>query len=275
VCDKIREYTHALARELKVVGLMNVQYAVQEGVVYILEVNPRASRTVPFVSKVIGVPLAKLAARVMAGEKLKDIGFTQEMHVRHHAVKEAVLPFHRFPGCDVLLTPEMHSTGEVMGIDLDLGMAYMKSQMGSNNPVPESGAVFVSASGEKAGVVACVADLVKMGYTIYATRGTATALWDAGIKAQALYRISQGRPNILDLMADGAVQWIINLPSGAVPHRDEVRMRSEAVRRGTPMTTTLRGFQAAVDGLKTLRFMKSAEVLSLQEYHRHVTKVKG
>jgi len=270
ICDKIREYTYALARELKVVGLMNVQYAVQKGVVYILEVNPRASRTVPFVSKVIGVPLAKIAARVMAGEKLKDIGFTKEITVKYHAVKEAVIPFHRFPGCDVLLTPEMHSTGEVMGIDLDLGMAYMKSQMGASNPLPESGSIFVSASGEKDGVVEAVKEMVELGYTVYATRGTATALWNAGIKAQAVYRISDGLPNVLDLMTGGEIQWIVNLPSGAAPHRDEVRMRSEAVRRGIPMTTTLRGFQAAADGLKTLRFVKSAEVLSIQEYHRQI-----
>lgn len=270
ICEQIRQYTYALARELGVVGLMNVQYAVQDDVVYIIEVNPRASRTIPFVSKVMGIPFAKLAARVMAGEKLSDIGLTKEPILPYHAVKEAVIPFHRFPGCDVLLTPEMHSTGEVMGIDLDLGMAYVKSQLGAGNTIPESGAIFLSAATEKDGVVACAKELVDMGFKLYATRGTATALWNAGLMPSAVYRIENGRPNILDLIAQQRVQWIVNLPAGSTAHRDEVRMRSEAVRRGIPMTTTLRGLQAAVDGLKTLKLMKSPEVLSLQEFHKHI-----
>ncbi|MGN0826446.1 MAG: carbamoyl-phosphate synthase large subunit [Kiritimatiellia bacterium] len=270
ICEQIRQYTYALARELHVVGLMNVQYAVQDGVVYIIEVNPRASRTIPFVSKVTGIPFAKVAARVMAGEKLREIGLVREPVLPYHAVKEAVIPFHRFPGCDVLLTPEMHSTGEVMGIDLDLGMAYVKSQLGAGNTIPESGSIFLSAATEKDGVVACAKELAAMGFKLYATRGTATALWNAGLSPGAVYRIESGRPNILDLMAQHAVQWIVNLPSGSSAHRDEIRMRSEAVRRGIPMTTTLRGLQAAVDGLKTLRLMKSPEVLSLQEFHKHI-----
>ena len=269
VCDEIRRYTHALAKELGVVGLMNVQYAVQNGVVYILEVNPRASRTVPFVSKAIGVPLARLAALVMAGKTLKELGFTREVTIRHYAFKEAVLPFNRFPGCDALLTPEMHSTGEVMGIDPDPGMAYVKSQLGAGNPLPLAGNVFLSvADHDKQETVAMARELAALGYTIYATRGTATALRDAGIKARAVFRISDGRPNALDLILDNEVQWIVNVPTGAKPAQDEVIMRTEAIRRGMPITTTVRGLQSAVDGIKRLRTLKRCEVLSLQEYNR-------
>jgi carbamoyl-phosphate synthase large subunit len=171
VCDEIRRFTHALAKELKVIGLMNVQYAVQHETVYILEVNPRASRTIPYVSKAIGVPLARLAALVMAGRSLTQLGFTKEVAVRHFAFKEAVLPFNRFPGCDVLLSPEMHSTGEVMGIDPDPGMAYVKSQLAAGNPLPQSGGVFLSvADHDKTEAVAMARELTDLGYVLYATR---------------------------------------------------------------------------------------------------------
>lgn len=276
VCDEIRRATCALARELKVVGLMNVQFAVQRQIVYILEVNPRASRTIPFVSKAIGVPLARLAALVMAGKTLSELGFTKEVAIRHYAFKEAVLPFNRFPGCDALLTPEMHSTGEVMGLDADPGMAYVKSQMGAGNPLPLSGSVFISvADHDKAESIPIVRELVEMGYTIYATRGTATVLREADIKARAIFRISDGRPNALDLILDNEVQWIVNVPAGAAPARDEVLMRTEAIRRGLPITTTVRGFHAAVEGIRRLRDRKRCEVLSLQEYHRKVLHAKN
>jgi carbamoyl-phosphate synthase large subunit len=275
VLQTIREHTHALARELHVVGLMNVQYAVQNDTVYILEVNPRASRTVPYVSKAIGVPLAKLAALVMTGRKLKDLGFTREVAVRHFAVKEAVLPFSRFPGTDILLSPEMRSTGEVMGIDMDLGMAYWKSQVAAGNPLPLGGNVFISVCDhDKQAVIPLARELVEMKFNIYATRGTATVLRDAGVKAQALFRISEGRPNVQDLIRDGEVAWIVNAPAGAAPLLDDTKMRSDAVRRGIPITTTLRGVQAAVQGLKALRRLQSFEVLSIQEYHRHVSLVR-
>ncbi len=267
----IREHTHALARELKVCGLMNVQYAVQGGKVYILEVNPRASRTVPYVSKAIGVPLAKLAALIMAGQKLKDLGFTKEIVPRHYAVKEAVLPFNRFPGCDTLLTPEMRSTGEVIGLDMDLGMAYLKSQIGAGCKVPYGGNVFLSVAGEEKNALVPVAkDLLEMGYKIYATRGTATVLRNAGIKARALFRIFEGRPNILDLIQEKDVSWIVNIPSGAKPQQDEVKMRAEAGRRGVTVTTTMRGLQVVVQGLKAMNRLKCFEVCSLQEAHRDV-----
>ncbi|MDD4117518.1 MAG: carbamoyl-phosphate synthase large subunit [Kiritimatiellae bacterium] len=272
IVERIREHTRALARGLDVRGLMNVQYAVQDGEVYILEVNPRASRTVPFVGKASGVPLAGIAARVMAGESLRSIGFTREVALRHVAVKEAVLPFARFPGCDVRLTPEMRSTGEVMGIDPDPGMAFLKSQQAAGNPIPRSGGVFVSVSGERASdrteMVTCARELAAMGYAIWATCGTATLLRDSGVPARAAFAISEGRPNALDLMRDGDAGWIINVPSGCQPQLDEVKMRTEAVRRGVPMTTTLRGLRAAIDGLQTLAAHPEVEVLTLQEYHR-------
>ena len=279
VVDRIREHTRALARGLNVRGLMNVQYAVQDGEVYILEVNPRASRTVPFVSKATGVPLAGHAARVMAGETLKGLGFTQEVVLNHVAVKEAVLPFARFPGCDVRLTPEMKSTGEVMGMDPDPGMAFVKSQQAAGNPLPLAGGVFISVSGERPSdrveMVKCAKELVEMGYGIWATCGTATLLRDSGVRARAAFAISEGRPHVLDLVMDGVVGWIVNVPSGCQPQLDEVKMRTEAVRRGIPMTTTIRGLRAALEGLKTLRRHEEFEVLSLQEYNRATARRKG
>ncbi len=269
VIGQIRSYTHALAAELGVVGLMNVQYAVQNGEVYIIEVNPRASRTIPYVSKAIGVPLARYAALVMAGSTLEELGFTHEVHVPHFAYKEAVLPFNRFPGCDAMLTPEMHSTGEVMGIDTDPGMAFIKSQLAAGNPLPLSGSVFLSvADHEKPEVIAPAHELQQMGYRIFATLGTATVLRDHGIKARALFRVADGRPNALDMIHEGEVQWIINVPSGAKPARDEVRIRTEAIRRGIPITTTVRGLQATLSGLDRLKKLQSFAVLSLQEFTR-------
>ena len=279
VVERIREHTRALARGLNVRGLMNVQYAVQDGEVYILEVNPRASRTVPFVSKATGVPLAQIAARVMAGESLRKIGFTAEPVIRHVAVKEAVLPFARFPGCDVRLTPEMRSTGEVMGIDPDPGMAFVKSQQAAGNPVPLAGGVFISVSGERPSdrveMVKCAQELIALGYGIWATCGTATLLRERGVPARAAFAISEGRPHVLDLVADGAVGWIVNVPAGCGPQLDEIKMRTEAVRRGIPMTTTIRSLRAAVDGLETLRKHEEFEVLSLQEYNRATARKKG
>jgi carbamoyl-phosphate synthase large subunit len=278
VVERIRQHTRALARGLDVRGLMNVQYAVQDDEVYILEVNPRASRTVPFVGKATGVPLAGYAARVMAGESLRQIGFTEEVQIRHVAVKEAVIPFSRFPGCDVRLTPEMRSTGEVMGIDPIPGMAFVKSQQAAGNPLPGGGGVFISVSGERPSdrveMVKCAKDLVAMGYGIWATCGTATLLRESGVPARAAFAISEGRPHVLDLVLDGAVGWIVNVPSGCQPQLDEIKMRTEAVRRGIPMTTTIRGLRAAIDGIQTLREHEDFEVLSLQEFNR-ATARKG
>jgi len=274
--DQIRQYTHALAKELHVIGLMNVQYAVMDDEVYIIEVNPRASRTIPFVSKTIGVPLARLAALVMAGQTLEELGFTQEVNIPHFCYKEAVLPFNRFPGCDAMLTPEMHSTGEVMGIDTDPGMAYIKSQMGAGNSQPLSGSVFISvADHEKKAVIEPAQELQELGYKIYATLGTATVLRDNGVKAKGIFRISQGRPNVLDMIKERDIQWIVNVPSGAKPAKDDVSMRTEAIRRGIPITTTVRGLQATLKGLKRLKKLKSFAVLSLQEFTRKTENFNG
>ena len=270
--DRIRATTREFALALDVRGLMNVQYAVQDGELYMIEVNPRASRTVPFAGKATGVPLAALAARVMAGESLADVGFEREIVLRHCAVKEAVLPFARFPGCRMQLTPEMHSTGEVMGLDLEPGAAFAKSQQAAGNPLPLAGGVYVSVSsefpGDLEGAVACAREMAASGYVLYATRETATALRDAGIPALAAFAVSEGRPNALDLMADGTVGWIIDIPSGCLPLLDDVAVRTDAICRDVPMTTTLRGWHAALEAIAGLRRSPDPEVMSLQEYHR-------
>ena len=276
VINEIREYTHALAKELNVIGLMNVQYAVQDNEVYIIEVNPRASRTIPYVSKAIGVPLARLASLVMAGQTLEELGFTKEVTVPHCAYKEAVLPFNRFPGCDAMLTPEMHSTGEVMGIDTDPGMAYIKSQLGAGTPLPLEGSVFLSvADHEKEAIIEPARELQEIGYRIYATLGTATILRNNGIKAKAIFKVADGRPNALDVITEGDIQWIVNVPSGAKPAKDEVSIRTEAIRRGIPITTTVRGLQATLKGLRRIKELKSFAVLSLQEFTRKTENMNG
>ncbi|NCD34694.1 MAG: carbamoyl-phosphate synthase large subunit [Spartobacteria bacterium] len=274
VLQVIREHTHAFAKELKVCGLMNVQYAIQNDEVYVLEVNPRASRTVPFVSKAIGIPLAKIAARVMAGEKLADLGFTEEVLPRHISVKEAVFPFVRFPRTDIVLSPEMRSTGEVMGIDPNKSMAYLKSQMAAGSVVPSGGSVFITMRDEdKQSIVPIARALQELGFIIYATAGTSTVLRNNGLASQAVFRISEGRPNILDMIEEKSVSWILNTPStGPSPKVDEIRMRTRALMRGIPVTTTLAGASAAVDGLKELNKLKHMEVCSLQEYGRHAPK---
>jgi carbamoyl-phosphate synthase large subunit len=271
VLDTIRRHTYALAEALEVCGLMNVQYAIQDDEVYVLEVNPRASRTIPYVSKTIGVPLAKLAALVMAGAKLKDMGFTEEVHPRHASVKEAVFPFVRFPGIDVILSPEMKSTGEVMGIDTTEGMAFLKSQVAAGNPIPTEGNVFLSVrDADKEAIVELARRLDESGFTIFATIGTSTLLRDRGIETQALFRISDGRPNVLDLIEEKKVDWVVNTPSsGAAPRLDEIKMRARSVIRAVPITTTVDGLRAAINGLDALRTSRQMEVCSLQEYHRH------
>ncbi|MCK5801535.1 MAG: carbamoyl-phosphate synthase large subunit [Lentisphaeria bacterium] len=270
VLETIRSHTYALAKGLNVIGLMNVQYAVKDETVYILEVNPRASRTIPYVSKTIGVPLAKLAALVMAGDTLENLGFTEEATVRHCAMKEAVLPFVRFAGSDIVLSPEMKSTGEVMGIDTDYGISYLKTQLAAGNPLPADGNIVLSVCDRDKQLITPLAEqLDEMGYTIYATRGTASILRENGIKAQALFSISKGRPNVLDMIQDDEIGWIINTPSGQSEQKDGVRMRSHATMHGIPITTTLNGLEAAIKGLRALRRLKGFDVCSIQEFQRH------
>ena len=272
--DKVRQYAKDFARELHVVGLMNMQLAVKDGELYMIEVNPRASRTVPFVSKSIGVPLASYASRCMLGETLEQIGFTEEVHVPYVSVKEAVFPFVKFPGVDITLSPEMKSTGEVMSLDRDRGLAYLKSQLASGNKVPSQGNIFVSLKDEdKQKAVPLIKRLVDMGYQIYATRGTSTMLYNEGIKTRAVFRISRGRPNLLDLIHDKEVQWIVNTTeNGAEAMVDEIQMRSKAVVSGIPITTTIAALTSTVEGLMDKHDFGRFEVCSLQEYHRHVKK---
>src|SRR5436309_9421437 len=233
VIDTIRSYTHAMARELKVIGLMNVQYAVKGETVYVLEVNPRASRTVPFVSKATGVPLAKLAAKVMTGRNLAELGLTAEFWPDYWAVKESVFPFNRFHGQDILLSPEMRSTGEVMGLDADLGIAYAKSQMAANAPLPLCGRVFISVSdAHKKDAVAVARQFAELGFEIISTTGTATVLDKAGLKVQRIFKLAEGRPNALDLLKNREIHLVINTPSGQVPRADEVKIRTTAVYTG-------------------------------------------
>lgn len=274
IIAKIHDYAYALARELRVCGLMNIQFAVQDGEIYIIEVNPRASRTVPFVSKAIGVPLAQLAARCMAGETLENLGFTNEITPPYTVVKEAVFPFIKFPGSDIVLSPEMKSTGEVMGIDCGHGMAYLKSQLAAGNALPSGGNIFLSLRDEdKEPAIELARELCRAGFGIYATRGTSTMLYNAGISAQAVFHITRGRPNILDLVAEKKIQWIVNTAeSGAEAMVDELQMRSQAVINGIPITTTLAGMAAAVEGILDKLDFGRLEVCSLQEYHRHLVK---
>ena len=267
VISIIREYTHAMARELKVIGLMNVQYAVKGDTVYVLEVNPRASRTVPFVSKAICVPLAKLAARVMAGKTLAELGFTKEIRPNYWAVKESVFPFNRFHGQDILLSPEMRSTGEVMGLDADLGTAYAKSQMAAGGPLPMSGKVFISVSDAHKKEVVGVAKLfANLGFDIVSTPGTASVLEQAGLKVQRIFKLTEGRPHALDLLKNREIQLVINTPAGQSPRADEVRIRTTAVYTGTPIMTTLGGARAAALGIAALK-KSGYRVKTLQEYH--------
>jgi carbamoyl-phosphate synthase large subunit len=267
VINTIRQYTHAMAKELKVIGLMNVQYAVKGELVYVLEVNPRASRTVPFVSKAIGVPLAKLAAKVMAGKTLKDLGFTEEIWTKYWAVKESVFPFNRFHGQDILLSPEMRSTGEVMGLDADLGIAYAKSQMAANSPLPLSGRVFISVSDHhKKDVAELGRQFTELGFELVATGGTANVLEKAGLKVRRIHKLQEGRPNAIDLLKNKELQLVINTPSGATPRADEVKIRTTAVYTNTPIMTTFSGAKAAALGIAALKKSGYA-VKTVQEYH--------
>jgi carbamoyl-phosphate synthase large subunit len=267
VIQTIREYTHAMAKELQVVGLMNVQYAVKGDTVYVLEVNPRASRTVPFVSKAIGKPLAKIAAKVMAGKTLKELKFTEEIWTKYWAVKESVFPFNKFIGQDILLSPEMRSTGEVMGLDADLGTAYAKSQMAANSPLPLGGKVFISVSDmHKKDVVTVAKDYVALGFELIATGGTAAILEKAGLTVQRIHKVSEGRPNAVDLLKNKEIQLVINTPAGQVPRADEVKIRTTAVYTGTPIMTTLSGAKAAALGIAALK-KNGYAVKTVQEYH--------
>jgi carbamoyl-phosphate synthase large subunit len=270
VLATVRQATHELARELKVVGLMNVQFAIKDGQLFVLEVNPRASRTVPFVAKAIGVPLAKLAARVMTGAKLRDLGFTREQTPKHWCVKEVVIPYVRFPGATIALGPEMRSTGEVMGIDDDLGVAFAKAQAAAKPGLPTCGNVFLSVKdADKPRAVALARALEQLGFTIYSTSGTAKVLTAAGVQVKRLAKIQEGRPNAVDLIKNGQIQMVINTPGGLTPRRDENAIRSAAYAHNVCLMTTITGAAAAVDGIRALK-EKHVGVRPIQQYRGNV-----
>ncbi len=254
VVARLKEQTYALADALNVRGLMNIQFAVKGGEVYVLEVNPRASRTVPFVSKATGLNLARAAARVMVGRSLQEQGITEEPVPKYVSVKEAVFPFAKFAGVDIVLGPEMRSTGEVMGIDTDFAAAFAKSQLAASSRLPMSGTVFVSvAARDRMAIVPVAGRLAAMGYTLMCTGGTAQALSEHGIAVATVRKIHEGRPNLLDHLADGAIALIVNTPSGKGARTDEGRIRASAVSHGIPCITTIAGAKAAVAALERLR----------------------
>jgi len=251
--DEIKKASRAMAIELGVIGLMNVQFAVKDDELYVLEVNPRASRTVPFVSKATGVPLAKLATKIMLGATLKELGITGEIEISHWAVKEAVFPFDRFENVDTLLGPEMKSTGEVMGIDSNLGLAIAKAQLAAGSHLPLSGNVFISVRhGDKAAIVPVAKALETLNFSLFATTGTAAALHDAGVNCKHVNKISQGRPHILDKVQDGQISWIINTSLGKRTTEDSYIIRRAVLDFRIPYTTTVSGAAAMVKGMEEL-----------------------
>lgn len=268
VLAEIDRAAKALAKELHVRGLMNIQFAVKDEQLYVIEVNPRASRTVPFVSKSIGIPLAKLAAKIMAGKTLQELGFTQEILPDHFCIKEAVFPWNRFPGIDTVLGPEMKSTGEVMGMDKDLSMAYAKAQISSFNPLPRSGKVFISVTdNDKEAILSLAATLHHIGFTLCATSGTCVFLRSHNIPCDRVYKVNEGaRPNIVDRMKNKEIAFIINTPDSYIAQQDEIKIRAGAIANKISYTTNLASATACVSAMKRL-CEKELTVCTLQEYH--------
>ncbi len=276
VVDEIMDASRRLALELGVRGLMNVQYAVKDGSVYVLEVNPRASRTVPFVSKAIGVPLAKLAALVMGGRTLEEVGFTREIWPRHYSVKEAVFPFVKFTGVDTLLGPEMKSTGEVMGIDSDFGRAYAKAQIEVGASLPQEGSVLVSVRrADRPRIAAAIRELAELGFRVLATPGTARDLADAGVRAEVVVKVGEGSPHVVDRIEKGEVDVVVNtVEPEPRAVRDSASIRRAALMRGLPYFTTVSGTLAAVGAIRALR-QESIGVRTLQEIHARTGDASG
>ena len=272
----IRTWSTALAQALKVCGLINLQFAVQrdaegEEVVYIIEANPRASRTVPFVAKATGKPLAQLATRLMAGESLADVGLTTEPQPPLQSIKEAVLPFRRFPGADTVLGPEMRSTGEVMGSADSFGMAYAKAELGAGEALPTSGRVFLSTHDrDKAALVPVAARLIELGFDLIATSGTAKALSEAGLNVESVLKVHEGRPNIEDLIRSNQVQLVINTPIGRQAAHDDKYLRRAALDYAVPTVTTLAGARAAVEAISALQNQPTLTIHALQDVHAGV-----
>ncbi|HEX9106401.1 MAG TPA: ATP-grasp domain-containing protein, partial [Longimicrobiales bacterium] len=261
---EMRRLTRAFAQELGVVGLINVQYAIKDGIVYVLEVNPRASRTVPFVSKATGVPFARAASRVMAGKKLAELGITDEPPVNGVAVKEAVFPFNKF-NVDVILGPEMRSTGEVMGFDFSFGMAFAKAEISAGGPLPQQGTVCVTVNPhDKPTVTPIIRRFHDLGFRIIATGGTAKYLRARGIPAEPVLKVGEGRPHIVDKLISGEIQLLINTPLGKKSQYDDYAMRRGAIAYKVPYCTTMSAASAACDAVIALR-SRNREVMSLQE----------
>jgi carbamoyl-phosphate synthase large subunit len=269
IIDEIKKQTKALAKELGVIGLMNVQFAVKKSDIYILEVNPRASRTIPFVSKATGIPLAKIAAKVIGGETLKELGLTSEKSIRHISVKEAFFPFEKFSGVDTILGPEMKSTGEVMGIDEDFGLAYSKAQVSCNNRIPFSGKIVISIRDkDKPDICDVVKRLYAAGFSVIATSGTAAFLGNRGIEVEIINKVAEGRPHIVDLIKNKEIVFVINTVSGAQARKDSFSIRQSALQYGVPYTTTVAGAKAVVNAIEMLK-KKRISIKSLQEYHKN------
>jgi carbamoyl-phosphate synthase large subunit len=265
--ETMRAHTRAFAQALGVVGLLNVQYAIKDGVVYVLEVNPRASRTVPFVGKATGVPLAKLAAAVMVGHTLDEAGVPDELQIPYVAVKEAVFPFAKLPGVDTLLGPEMRSTGEVMGIADSFGMAFAKAQIGADGALPLSGAIFVTVNdSDKPTVLPIARRFHEMGFRIFATEGTARYLGQRGVPAARVAKVHEGRPNAVDLVTSGSVHLLINTPLGKLTQRDDYLIRRAALQHRLPYSTTMSAASAACDAVLALR-SREGQVRCLQEWY--------
>ncbi|HNV03893.1 MAG TPA: carbamoyl-phosphate synthase large subunit [Vicinamibacterales bacterium] len=265
--ETIRKHTRRIAQALGVVGLMNAQFAIKDGVVYVLEVNPRASRTVPYLSKATGVPLARVAARAMAGRTLAELGLTGDLAVNGVFVKSPVFPFVRFPGVDTILGPEMKSTGEVMGAAASFGEAFAKAQTAVGQELPTAGTVFISVNNsDKPNVLAVARDLAALGFTLVATRGTAAYLRSHGVEAGTVFKVNEGRPNVADLVVNGSIQLIVNTPLGRASFFDDRSVRRRAMLHGVPCITTLTGAAAAVSGIRAIRG-REVTVRALQDYH--------
>ena len=262
------EATYALAKELGVKGLMNVQYAVKDGLLYLLEVNPRASRTVPFVSKATGIPWAKVATKVMMGLSLAEQGITSEVVPKHYSVKEAVFPFVRFTGVDPWLGPEMRSTGEVMGIDRDLGLAFAKSQLGAGQKLPTKGTVFISVKdADKAAAAPIAATFHRLGFDIVATTGTHAFFSQQGIACRQVFKVSEARPHVVDAMVNGEIDLVINTAEGKGPASDAYRIRRTALDRGLAYITTLAAARATAQAVEALLKNDTITVTPLQDYY--------
>ncbi len=270
IFEQMEQWTKMLARRLNVIGLMNVQFAMRDDKLYVLEVNPRASRTIPFLSKAIGIPLVKLAAKVMAGATLKQLGFTEPVSIDHVCVKEAIFPFIKFREEDPVLGPEMRSTGEVMGIDYDFGRAFAKSQMAANMKLPESGKVFISVNdNDKRKIIPLAKQLHQLGFELLATYGTADAIASSGIPVKGIPKVNEGRPDVVDYIINEDIALLINTPLGRKSQYDDYMIRQAALRAGIPYTTTISKASAAVAAIRLLR-EKNFNIKSLQEYHQEI-----